>query len=258
MIDTHCHLQFTELLQDLEVVLARAKNAGVGRIIVPSTGIADSVSAVDISNHYEHVYAAVGVHPTDVAMYGEDERCRMKELLGANKNVVSIGEVGLDFYRTTKEDVEAGQEKVFREMIVLAQENSLPIIIHSRAAFAETYAILKEMAPNYPIVIHCFSGTLQEAQSWLDVGYLLSFTGMVTYKKNDELRSIVKELPLDRMMIETDAPFLAPEGHRGTTCEPWHVKYVAECIAQVRGISFEEVDRVTTNNAEVFFRLSHE
>lgn len=255
MIDTHTHLNFPDLQADLPAVLARAAAAGVEAMIVPSTGASDSASAVDISAQYPQVYAAIGVHPTDVAEYGDVERAKLKDLLNSQKRIVSIGEVGLDFYRTPKEEVGEAQEKVFREMITLAKEEALPLIIHSRAAFKETYTILQELAVEYPTVIHCFSGTLEEAKAWLAAGYLLSFTGMITYKKNEELREIVRQVPLEKIMIETDAPFLAPEGYRGQTCEPWQVSLVAECIAQVKNISLREVDRATTATAKRFFAI---
>jgi len=136
-------------------------------------------------------------------------------------------------------------------MIALAVKNGLPLIIHSREAFVDCHRMLGELAPGHPTVIHCFTGTMEEARAWLDASCFISFTAVITYKKN----GIVNMVPLEKMLLETDSPFLAPEGFRGTRCEPMYVRNVAQCVADVKGISLEEVDRVTTENAERFFKL---
>lgn len=254
MIDTHAHLNFPGLAEEVSTVIKKAREAGVEEVIVPGTSLETSISSVDISNRYREVYAAVGVHPTDYQEVTPAVLNQLKEIAGANKKVVAIGEVGLDFYRQEDEKDMVGQEKVFREMISVAGECSLPLIIHTRAAFQSTLAILREVA-SMPTVIHCFTGSREEAYAFLDLGCLISFTGTLTFKKNDELRNVAKSLPLDRILIETDAPFLAPEGKRGQRSEPADVRAVAECLAQVRGIPFAEVDQVTTRSARRFFNL---
>ncbi|MCC2631435.1 MAG: tatD [Patescibacteria group bacterium] len=262
MIDTHCHLNFPELAHDLPGVLERAEKAGVTKIIVPSTNASDSTSSVNLSEIYPTVFSAVGIHPCDAEGYEEDSRSKLKELLQGINSIVSIGEVGLDYYHfedcKTDEDRTARKElqkKVFIEMIELAKSFGLPLIIHSRDAFADTYALLKEYASGHPTVIHCLTGTSEEAAAWIELGCFISFTGIITYKRNEELRDMVKTVPLDRVMIETDGPFLAPEGFRGKTCEPAHVRQVADCLAAIHDVSFDEVDQVTTATAERFFGI---
>lgn len=262
MIDTHSHLTFSKLAEDLEGVMSRANAAGVTTFIIPATTVEDSVSGVELSKRYEDVYAGVGIHPTDAKDFTPKSLVTLKSLLEGDSRVVSIGEVGLDNYHfdgLTDEEVALDklvQKEVFGTMISLAKEYSLPLIIHSRAAFDDTFEMLKDKAANQNVVIHCFTGTQDEAEKWLSIGCFLSFTAIITYKKNHNLRDIVAAVPLDRMMLETDSPFLPPEGRRGEVCEPAYVKQIAECVAHAKGTSFEEVDSVTTATAKSFFNLT--
>lgn len=260
MIDTHAHLNFPELLKDLDAVLTRSQEAGINKILVPATNVQTSTSSVDLSEKYDQIYSAVGIHPCEVRAYTEGDRVTLNELLSTKKRIVSIGEVGLDYYHLEdlegEEDIARYKEeqgRLFMEMIHFAQQFYLPIIVHNREAFDDTFSILQSI--NQPSVIHCFTGTLQQAQAWVELGAMISFTGILTYKKNTELREVVKQIPLEYIMTETDAPYLAPEGFRGQVAEPRFVREVAACIAEIKGISLEEVDRITTDNAEEFFKL---
>ena len=260
MIDTHVHLNFPELLPNLEAVLERAADAGVNAFVVPSVSAESSVSSVELSAKYATIFAAIGVHPTDVDQHTPEDQEKLIGLLQSEKKIVAIGEVGLDYYHLegleTAAKVEAykdRQKNLFKEMIAMAVSHKLPLIIHSREAFADTKTILAGSL--HPAVIHCFTGTWEEAKAWLDLGCLLSFTGIITYKKNEALREVVAKVPLDRLMLETDAPYLAPEGFRGTTGEPKFVRQVAECIADVKGLTLEEIDRITTQTSQQFFTL---
>lgn len=263
MIDTHCHLNFPQLTEQLDAVLERAQAAGVDRFVVPGTDLVTSTSSVNIAKKYATIYAAVGIHPTDAHEFSESDEQKIKELIEANKNVVSIGEVGLDYYHFEGlNDAEIAKRKrtqqyVFSQAIGWAKDNNLPLILHTRDCFADAFRIMTSEANGHAAVVHCFTGSMEEALQWVAAGYYMSFTGVITYKKNDLLREVVKAVPLEKMMLETDAPFLAPEGFRGQMGEPKFVAEVARCVAEVKGISLEEVDRITTENAEQFFALNH-
>jgi TatD DNase family protein len=257
MIDTHAHLNFPELQEDLSGVLARASEVGVSGYVIPGTGYETSVSGLDLARAHSSIWAGVGVHPTDNE--SSEDRSMIEALLPDPK-VVAIGEVGLDYYHLPSEESERERlKKVQHERFIwyagLAKKHGLPLIIHSRDCFEDMYALLKEHAPGQSFVIHCFTGGLQEANAWLDLGGTLSFTAIITYPKNTELREVVAHVPNNRFMIETDAPFLPPAGHRGEICEPKFVRTVAECIAEAKGLSFEQVDEYTTATATTFFKI---
>jgi TatD DNase family protein len=259
VIDTHSHLNFPDLAGDVDGVLDRAAAAGVSRILVPGTDVETSTSAVELAVR-PGVYAGVGIHPEEAGKKSPAEfRGQIKALL-PDERIVAVGEVGLDYFRVEGDlaTVKVAQQKLFSEMIGLAREFELPLIIHTRDAFDDALAMLKEGAPGHRIVIHCFTGSLEEAEAWIGLGCFISFTGILTYPKNQELRETAAALPLDRIMIETDAPYLAPQKFRGNVCEPAYVAEVARCLAEVRGVALEEIDAMTTHTAEEFFNLSSE
>lgn len=260
MIDTHCHLNYPPLADDVAGVLARASEAGVTKVIIPGTDMESSESAVVLAGQHDMVWAGVGIHPSDAHEANPANIDRLRALL-MNPKVIAVGEVGLDYFHTKdlkdteQSAVHAMQELLLREMVSLAREYDKPLIIHSRDCFEDLHAILKDEASGHPTVIHCFTGTMEEAKKWLDLGFYLSFTGILTYKNAAALREVAKEVPMDHLMIETDAPYLAPEGYRGQTCEPFMVKLVAQQISDLRGISLDEVIKHTTSTAEAFFKL---
>jgi TatD DNase family protein len=201
------------------------------------------------------VYAAVGIHPCHAHECGaiSETLSSLRTLLDGDIPVTSIGEVGLDFYHSKEHG--AVQREYFSAQIALAKEYQLPLIIHSRDAFSETYELLAAEAAGHRVVIHCFTGTAEQATAWVELGFLLSLTGIITYPSNQELRNVVAGIPLSSLMLETDSPYLAPQGFRGAVAEPQYVRQVAECVAQIHDVTVEEVDRVTTGNAEQFFGL---
>lgn len=251
LVDTHAHLDFPEYDQDRNEVIERAKAGGVDYIINVGSSLKGSRNSVELAKKYDCIYATVGIHPHDADSFNAEVENVIREL-ARNKKVVAIGEIGLDFFKNFSKA--ENQRPLFQKLLLLAKELSLPAVIHSRQAEAETLKFLKEAMP-IRAVVHCFSGDENFMQACLDMGFFISFTCNITYKKADNLRNLAKIVPLDRLFLETDAPFLPPEGYRGKRNEPSHVKVLAEEIASLKGCSFEEVAKITTLNAVKFFDL---
>ena len=250
-IDTHCHLDFPEFDNDREDVIVRSKKSGIDYLINIGSSLKGSQSSLELAGRYEYMYAAVGVHPHDADGFDEKTHSAIKELAAKDK-VVAIGETGLDYYRNySKAD---NQKALFKSLILLAKDLNLPLVIHSRLADADTLEILKNAMPVRGVV-HCFSGDEDFLKACLDLGLLISFTCNITYKKADNLRRIVKKVALDKFLLETDAPYLSPQGSRGKRNEPINVKIAAETVAQIKELSAEEVAKVTSDNAKIFFNL---
>ncbi|HSI21166.1 MAG TPA: TatD family hydrolase [Verrucomicrobiae bacterium] len=260
MIDTHAHLNYPPLAADVAGVLSRASEAGVARIVVPGTSRESSDSAVALAGQYAQVYAAVGVHPSDAHETTPADIERITTL-SLNPKVVAIGEVGLDYFHFDElgeSEVEARkalQKAVLYEIVSLAKEVDKPLIIHSRDCFQDLYDILSVEAKGMKTVIHCFTGSQEEADAWLALGFHLSFTGILTYKNAEALRAVATGVPWDRVMVETDAPYLAPQAFRGQTCEPAMVMAVAEQLAALKNVDVSEVDERTTSTADAFFNF---
>ncbi|MYA01525.1 MAG: TatD family deoxyribonuclease [Chloroflexi bacterium] len=255
LFDTHAHLHDPWIGDDLPEVMDRAKQAGVEQIVTIGCSLEDSRNALTIAEQYDNVRATLGVHPHDAKDWSEataDEFRHMAE----SEQVVAIGEIGLDFYRNFSPH--ADQYRAFEAQLTLADQLNLPVVIHSRDAHEETYRILEDWAgqSNRPApigVIHCFSGDANLAHRYHDLGFLVSFAGPVTYPKNDALREAAASLPLDAIVIETDAPYLSPQPQRGKRNEPANVRYTAQHIAEVRGDSALAIARQTTANATNLF-----
>jgi TatD DNase family protein len=250
MIDTHCHLTDPRLSGQLEDVIERARVAGVTRMITVGTDLEDDRAAIALCRGRENVRCAVGIHPN----YTQDatlEDVPVLRELQTDASVVALGEMGLDYFHKFAD--RAHQARLFEAQLGLAAEVGRPVVIHSREAIDDTLAIMRNF-PGVRAVFHCFTGTAEEAERILAAGYWISFTGPVTYKKNDGLREVVRRMPIDRLMVETDAPYLSPEPKRGQkTNEPALVMYTAAKVAEVRGVGLDELDRVTTENAARFF-----
>ena len=250
MIDTHCHLTDPRLFEQLDAVIERARSAGVKRMITVGTDLEDDRAAIALCRGRANVRCVVGIHPN----YTQDAKLEdVPELrtLQADPSVVALGEMGLDYFHKFA-DV-SHQRALFEAQLQLAAELSRPVVIHSREAIHDTLDVLANF-PTVGAAFHCFTGTAPEAERILAAGHLISFTGPVTYKKNDALRDVVRLVPLDRLMVETDAPYLSPEPHRSQKVnEPALVMYTAAKIAEVKGIDLKELDDATTANAEVFF-----
>ena len=253
LTDSHTHLDAAEFDGDREAVIERAFSAGVTRLITIGVGggLASAPRAIAIAEKYPQIWAAAAVHPHDAAAPVD---LRQLEELARHERVVAVGETGLDFYRDwSPRDL---QEKWFRAQIDLALTLNKPLIIHSREAGAQCRSILAEMrAERVGGVFHCYAEDEAFAASLLPLNFLVSFPGAVTFKKADRLREIVKAIPLDQLMVETDAPYMAPEPHRGKRCESAFVVETAKAIARVKGISIEELAAATTANALRLFRL---
>ncbi|MBI3336333.1 TatD family hydrolase [Candidatus Peregrinibacteria bacterium] len=255
MIDSHCHLTDKIFEGDLNDVLVRAKEAGVERMVTISDRLEEGTKCIEISKKYENVFATVGVHPHNAKEWQVTNPAILKKLVQSSKKVVGIGEIGLDYhYMHSPKDI---QKKVFREQLQLGKELGLPVVVHTREAIEDTWAIVDDIRPE-KIVIHCCCEKFEDIVRFLERGYLASFTGLITYPKAEELRRTVQMCSLDQIMIETDAPYLAPKKFRGKRNEPAYVVEVAKMIAEVKGVSLEEVDRVTTANTVGFYGLPAE
>lgn len=253
MIDTHCHLTDERLHPQLAEVLARAQLAGVNRFITIGTDLEDSAACAELCQQNQNIFCAVGMHPGSV----HEKPFAIVELekLLHRRGVVAIGEIGLDYHWYKEIGQQKAQKRVFIEQMQLAKDEKLPVVIHCREAVVDCLAIMRDFA-EVRAVFHCFTGTMDEARAILDAGYWLGFTGAVTFKKNEELRDVATMAPAERILVETDAPYLTPEPMRKQkTNEPAMVVHVAKVIAQARGISVEELDLITTQNAERLFKL---
>ena len=253
LIDSHAHIQGKEYAGETEAVIERARAAGVETIVaVGGAGDMSSNSeAVRLANSFANVYATVGMHPHDAKDVGADELAILKNL-AADAKVVAIGETGLDYYYShSPHDV---QQRVFGQFIQMARQTRLPIVVHERDAAAAAVELLRsEGGGELRGVIHCFTGNYEAACAYLDLGFYLSFTGIITFKNAGALREVVGKVPLERMLVETDSPYLTPVPHRGKRNEPAYVRLVAETVAQVKTVSVEDVANVTTANVRALF-----
>ena len=253
LVDSHAHLDGSQYDADREETIARATQQGISHILTVGCDLASSAASVELAQKYEQIYAAVGVHPHDATEINDKTIEHLRELLGQPK-VVALGEIGLDFYRDrSPREI---QRQAFRRQIRLANEASKPLIIHDRDAHDEVLQILREEdAKDIGGVMHCFSGDLAMARKFLELGFYLSFPGTITYPKNEEAREVVRAIPIDRMLVETDCPYLAPQSFRGKRNEPALVRHTAEKIAEIKELSLEDVARVTSRNCFDLFGI---
>ena len=253
LIDSHAHLEMPEFRRDLEQVILRAKASGVEYIFTVGTEKKDWVRALEIAHSNPSVYAILGVHPHNAKEIDDQTYPTLRELC-RNEKVKAYGEIGLDFYRNlSPRDI---QLRRFREQIGLARELRLPIVVHDREAHQETLEILKsEKAEECGGIIHCFSGDYGMAKACIDMGFYISVPGSITFKNAESFREIVKKIPWESLLVETDAPFLTPEPFRGKRNEPSYVRYTAQKVAEIKKVSFEKVAEVTTENALRVYRL---
>lgn len=252
LIDTHCHLDFPDFDTDRDSVIQRAQEAGLVAIINIGSSLAHSKKAVELAAQYDCVYATVGCHPHEADKVDAQTLPQLEKMAKAKK-VVAVGETGLDCFKGYSSL--DNQEKLFYALVRLAKEENLPLVVHCRQAQDDVLKILKNNMP-LQAVIHCFSGDENFLKSCLDLGFYVSFTCNITYKKAGNLRALAAALPLDKLMLETDAPFLSPEGLRGKRNEPAQVKLLAGEIAGLKHMDTEELARITTHNAKTFFGLN--
>lgn len=245
LIDSHCHLNFPDFKDDLPEVLERAKGMGVTTFLTVNTKLTEAQDLQSIADTYPRVFCSVGVHPHEAADYLTADLMDRIKTLSNHPKVVALGETGLDYHYDHSPRPQ--QIDSFKIHLEAGCNLDLPVIVHTREADADTLACLDDF-PKSRGVFHCFTGGTQMAQGGLDHGYLISFSGIITFKKSEELREVVKYVPLDRMLVETDAPFLAPMPHRGKRNEPAFTRHTAEMIAEIKGVSLKEVAEATTQN----------
>ena len=250
VIDSHSHLEVKGFDRDRDAVVARALQAGVMAIVTVGTNLRDCRKAIALTRQYPSVYAAIGIHPHDSKDIGVETYDALRELAGQDK-VVAYGEIGLDFYHD--HSPRQVQIRRFGEQLELAREIDLPIVIHDRDAHRQTLEMLSGWQRGG--VIHCFSGDYNMARICLDRGFYISIPGTVTFQKAETLQNVARRIPLERLLVETDAPFLTPDPHRGKRNEPAFVVHTAKKVAEIRGISLEEVGEVTSGNVKAVFGI---
>lgn len=254
LIDTHAHLNADAFNDDLEDVLKRAKDAGVSNIVVVGFNRPTIEKAMELVNTYDHIYGCIGWHPVD-AIDCRDKDLAWIEELANHPKIVAIGETGLDYYwdKSPKEI----QQEIFRKQIQLAKKRKLPIVIHNREATEDVLTVLREEhAEEVGGIMHCFSGNIEQAQIALELNFYISLGGPVTFKNAKEPKEVAKLVPIDKLLIETNCPYLAPHPFRGKRNEPAYVKLVAEQIALLRDMTFEEIAEATTRNARKVFGIN--
>jgi TatD DNase family protein len=253
LIDSHAHLEMPEFNRDLEEVIRRAKESGVEYLFTVGTERKDWTRALEIAHSHPSVYVILGVHPHNAKEIYEETYPVLRKLC-RNKKVKAYGEIGLDFYRNlSPRDV---QLKRFREQIGLAKELGLPIVVHDREAHQETLEILKsEKAGDCGGIIHCFSGDYEMAKACIEMGFYISIPGSITYKNAEKFQEVVKKLPLEFLLVETDAPFLTPVPFRGKRNEPSYLRYTAQKVAEIKKVFLEKVAEMTSENALRVYRL---
>lgn len=252
LFDSHCHLTDTRLLPEVDDVIDRARKNGVDRIVTVGADLDDWGTTLDIARRFGAVHAALGVHPHIADRATDEAMARLEELARGESSCVAIGETGLDYYYDNAP--RDAQREAFLRHLALAESVGLPVIVHTRSADEDTIAILREAGRNVRGVIHCFTGGRALMEAALDLGWYISLAGIVSFR-NYEDQDLVRAIPADRLLIETDSPYLAPVPMRGKRNEPAFVRHVAEAVARIRGEDFEVVARRTTDNARAFYRI---
>lgn len=249
MIDTHSHI---DMLKEPETSIKDSLDSGVEYIIVPAASDENFNAVINLCNTNNEIYGALGVHPEEVLRYTKDVEDEIYKQCLKNKKIVAIGEIGLDYYwdRTQIEK----QKEIFKSQINLAHSLNLPIIVHDREAHVDTYEILKEMNAK-KVILHCFSGNVELAKKCINEGWLLGIGGVLTFKNSRKIKEVVKEIPIEYLVLETDAPYMTPHPFRGEENSPKYLKFIAKEIANIKDMTFEDVDKITTSNAKEFFNL---
>jgi TatD DNase family protein len=250
LVDTHTHLNDRRFAGDVDAVIERARAAGVGAMVVVGYDLASSRRAVQLAQRSPWLWAAVGIHPHEARLATPATLAEI-EALASEPRVIAIGECGLDFYRNLSPP--AAQRAAFEAQLALAARRGLPVIVHSRAALAETLERLAALRPPLAGVLHCFDGTLEQARQAIELGFWISCAGPLTYRRDPALAGVIARVPLERLVIETDCPWLSPAGHRGERNEPAYLPLIAQAVSRVRGVPLETVARHTTQNAAALF-----
>lgn len=255
LIDTHAHINFENYNSRLNEVFENAKNNNVNLMILPGVEVSKWDEIIEFIEKYENVYGAIGVHPSEIKGFDDNASIKMAELLTHHK-IKAVGEIGLDYYWDKDEIIREQQRKVFKEQIKLANEAKKTLIIHEREAHKDAFDILKDYVnPDIKVLMHCFSGSVEFMKECVNQGYYIALGGIVTFKNALKPKEVAKEVPLERLLLETDCPYLTPHPHRGEENEPAYVKFVAQEIANLKGITFEEISEITTHNALKVFNI---
>jgi len=249
LIDTHCHIYYDKYRDDIDEVINRSKYNNISNIICVGVDIDSSKKSISLAEKYNLVFATVGYHPHEAKLAPNNYLDKMISLLEHPK-AIAVGEIGLDYYYNHSE--KKTQIRIFREQLELAKDLDLPVIIHNREADDDLYKNIKRSKINKG-VIHCYSSDIKYAQKIFDLGLLISFTGIITFSK--KLEKVVKEIPIEKIMLETDSPYLTPKPHRGKRNEPYMINFIAEKISEIKDIPVEEIAKVTTNTAREFFGI---
>ncbi len=252
LFDTHAHYDAQQFDPDRDAVLSALPGRGVGLVVNPGCDMPSSRTALSLAEKYPFLYAAVGYHPENCAPYREEDLDQLRRM-AQHPKVVAIGEIGLDYYWAENPPRDL-QQRVFRDQLALAEELDLPVIVHDREAHGDSLAIVREF-PRVRGVFHCFSGSVEMARELVKLGWMLSFTGVLTYKNARKAVEAAQAIPLDRLMIETDSPYMAPVPHRGERNDSGYVLHICEKLAQIKGVSTEECARITLENGKRFFRI---
>jgi len=254
LIDTHCHLTFDELAEDVEAVIARSRDSGVTGWITVGTDTWQNRKAIELADKFENMYASVGTHPHDAKDATAETMTELKEL-AQNAKVVAIGETGLDFHYNFSPHQD--QKRVFAQQLKIAAELNLPVIVHCREAFDETMEVLEQSGSGVKrVVFHCFSGSAEQAKIVLDKGFYISFTGVVTFKNAEKTRDAAKIVPLDRLMLETDCPYMSPAPMRKQKInEPALMIHTARCLAELKAMDLADFAKAVTATSKAFFGL---
>lgn len=253
LFDTHAHYDDEAFDADREALLAEMPERNVGRIVNPGCTVETSRHAVALAERFSHVYAAVGIHPENCGDFTDEDIAALRQL-AQHQKVVAIGEIGLDYY-WEENPPRQWQQRVLRAQMALAEELKLPVIIHDRDAHADTLAIVKEF-PRVKGVFHCYSGSVEDARTLLKMGWMLSFNGAITFKNARKAPEVIAEVPMERIMIETDSPYLTPVPYRGKRNDSGYVHLVAEKIARIKGLTVQEVEEITFENGKRFFGIA--
>ena len=256
LTDSHCHLYYEPMLNNYEFIIQKSKEKNINRFLTIGIDIKTSRINSEISTKYNEIFATVGLHPNNLnETFNEKDYCK---LINNNKKIIGIGETGLDYYRV-KSNIDIQHENFFKH-ITLANKKNLPLIIHTREAEKDTYDILKKHVNLHEnnIIIHCFTGTIDFAKKILDLGAILSFSGIITFKNNYNLDNVIKYVPMNKMLIETDSPYLAPEPLRGKKNTPMNLDFIAKKIATIKNINISDVAERTTENFNKIFNITNE
>lgn len=252
MIDSHCHLNEKVLLEEVDKYIQESKENGVFELMVIGFNYESSLVAVELTKKYKNIYACIGIHPSDVKDSKKNDLYLIEELLKENSDI-SVGEIGLDYYWDKEDDLKTKQKEYFVKQIQLANKYKKPISIHCRDAYQDCYEILKNNTPLYGGVVHCYSGSVEMVDMFLNLGLSIGIGGTLTFKNNIKTKEVVKHIPLDRILLETDAPFLTPHPFRGKTNSSKYLYLVRDEIASLKNVSIELVDEVTSNNFRKMF-----